>query len=69
MDDFDGLSFEMPGDWRFSLRRSKTEALVRLNLESIATGESILNEGAALLSRLLPFQAEESDWHSRLVLQ
>ncbi|HIG44284.1 MAG: hypothetical protein ABGY96_12245 [bacterium] len=69
VDDFDGLSFEMPGDWRFSLRRSKTESLVRLNLESIATGESILNEGATLLSRLLPFQAEDADWHSRLLLQ
>ena len=69
VDEFDGLSFEMPGDWRFSLRRSKTEALVRLNLESKYSGESIVNEGAALLDRLLPFQAEDSDWHSHLVLQ
>ncbi len=32
-DDLDGLSLEMP-DWRFNLRRSNTEPLVRLNVES-----------------------------------
>ena len=32
-DDLDGLSLEMP-DWRFNLRRSNTEPLVRINVES-----------------------------------
>lgn len=32
-DDLDGLSLEMP-DWRFNLRLSNTEPLVRLNVES-----------------------------------
>ncbi|MBB6520852.1 phosphomannomutase [Pseudoteredinibacter isoporae] len=34
-DETDGLSFDM-GDWRFNLRRSNTEPVVRLNVESKA---------------------------------
>ena len=33
IDDMDGLSFDC-GDWRFNLRKSNTEPLVRLNLEA-----------------------------------
>ncbi len=33
VDDADGYSFEFP-DWRFNIRRSNTEPVVRLNLES-----------------------------------
>ena len=32
-DDTDGISLEYP-DWRFNLRRSNTEPVVRLNVES-----------------------------------
>jgi phosphomannomutase len=35
IDDIDGYSFEFP-DWRFNLRMSNTEPLVRLNVESRA---------------------------------
>ena len=33
IDEMDGLSFDC-GDWRFNLRKSNTEPLVRLNLEA-----------------------------------
>ena len=33
VDETDGLSFEYP-QWRFNLRLSNTEALIRLNVES-----------------------------------
>jgi len=69
VDYFDGLGFEMPGDWRFSLRQSKTEALVRVNLESRNATEAMLNGGAELLQRLKPFKADDADWEARLIVQ
>ena len=33
MDDIDGYCFEF-ADWRFNIRRSNTEPVVRLNVES-----------------------------------
>lgn len=53
---FDGLSMSMPGGWRFSLRRSKTEPLVRINFESRAGGDLLLQEGAKLIQVLAPFR-------------
>lgn len=61
IDFFDGLSFDMD-DWRFSLRHSKTEPVVRLNLESRAGADVLLNEGHNLLSHLQPFHCDEEDW-------
>jgi len=69
VDRFDGLSFEMPGNWRFSLRRSKTEPLTRLNIESKSSSELVIDAGASILDCLMPFKAEDTDWHARLVLQ
>ena len=42
IDDLDGYSFEF-SDWRFNLRMSNTEPLVRLNVESRAD-EKLMNE-------------------------
>jgi len=67
--EFDGLSVELPGDWRFSLTPSKTESLVRLNMES-RTGDGILvNEGTKLLKRLQTFQADGTDLLDQLIIQ
>lgn len=68
VDYFDGLSFDMD-DWRFSLRRSKTEPVVRLNLESRAGGDRLLDAGYTLLGRLRPFQSDEEDWSRYLYIQ
>lgn len=69
IDDFDGLGIEMPGGWRFSLTPSKTEPLVRLNLESRAGAQKLLIEGAALIKRLEPYLMHKTDLHERLVVQ
>ena len=69
VDHFDGVSFEMPGDWRFSLSISKTEALVRLNLESRGNPDRLLSEGADLLRHLSVFQADNSNWQDALFIQ
>jgi phosphomannomutase len=66
---FDGPSFEMPGDWRFTLRRSKTEPLVRLNLEARGDKDILLNEGGRLLQALMPFQADDARWLDSLYIQ
>jgi phosphomannomutase len=51
IDETDGLSFDC-GDWRFNLRKSNTEPLVRLNLE--ARGNAImLEQRIAELSALI----------------
>jgi phosphomannomutase len=69
IDHFDGLSFEMPGDWRFTLRQSKTESMVRLNLEGRGNCDRLLNEGAEVLHSLTPYQADTSDWQNSLFIQ
>ena len=69
VDHFDGISFEMPGDWRFSLSISKTEALVRLNLESRGNPERLLTEGNNLLRHLSAFQADDTVWQDSLFIQ
>ena len=66
---FDGPSYEMPGDWRFSLRRSKTEPLVRINFESRGRPDVLLEEARGMLSRLRPWLMEGAEWESRLHTQ
>ena len=65
---FDGLAFSMPGDWRFSLRRSKTEPVVRLNFEARLKRNSgqevLLAEGTEVLAFLETWRGDESDWQS-----
>ena len=38
IDHIDGLSVAYPGMWRFNLRPSNTEPLLRLNVESLVAG-------------------------------
>lgn len=68
-DHFDGLSMEMPGGWRFSLTQSKTEPLVRLNMESREGSQRLLTEGVQLLRMLQPFTESSEDLLQYLVIQ
>ncbi len=68
-DRFDGLAFEMPGDWRFSLCQSKTESMVRLNLESRGKPDTLLEEGARLLKLLEKYKQDDLDWSENLKIQ
>jgi phosphomannomutase len=47
LDDLDGLSFNFP-DWRFNLRASNTEPLLRLNVESQGDAALVAREVAAI---------------------
>ncbi len=47
VDDLDGLSFTFP-DWRFNLRASNTEPLLRLNVESRGDAALVTREVAAI---------------------
>ena len=69
IDHFDGLSFVMPGDWRFSLRRSKTEPVVRLNFEARKTTETLLEEGAKVFDLLEPFRVDDASWLANFRIQ
>jgi phosphomannomutase len=51
IDEMDGLSFDC-GDWRFNLRKSNTEPLVRLNLEARGNADT-LEQRIAELSVLI----------------
>lgn len=51
IDRTDGVSFDM-GDWRFNLRSSNTEPVVRLNVEAKGDAE-IVREGVLRVSELL----------------
>ena len=62
VDRFDGLGFTMPNDWRFSLRRSKTEPVVRVNFESRKTADALLTEGPGVFDVLEAYRADDSDW-------
>ena len=68
VDNFDGPSYSMPGDWRFSLRRSKTEPVVRLNFEAKRHGDHLLEDGAAIFDVLEPYREQERDWRERFVV-
>lgn len=65
---FDGPGYEM-GSWRFSLRRSKTEPLVRINFESMARPDELLEQARRLMRRLEPWLMPGSDWEQRLFIQ
>ncbi len=45
----DGISFEFDRRWRFNLRRSQTEPLLRLNVETAGDPELLANKTAELL--------------------
>lgn len=51
----DGISVDM-GDWRFSLRKSNTEPLVRLNIESRQNQQLMEEKTAELLSLIKQFE-------------
>jgi len=69
VDHFDGLSFVMPGDWRFSVRRSKTEPVVRVNFEARKKGETLLEEGIKVFDLLEPFRADDDNWLDNFRIQ
>ena len=49
LDETDGLSFDM-GDWRFNLRKSNTEPVIRLNVESRGNNELMRDKTQKLLA-------------------
>ena len=51
LDETDGVSLAFE-DWRFNLRRSNTEPLVRLNIESRGGAEELQLKGAAIAKLL-----------------
>ncbi|MBT8143953.1 MAG: phosphomannomutase [Gammaproteobacteria bacterium] len=55
VDETDGISIEFE-DWRFNLRASNTEPLVRLNVESRGDSELMLRRTAELLTLLEQFE-------------
>lgn len=58
LDDMDGLGFDL-GDWRFNLRSSNTEPVVRLNVE--ARGDAnLVAQGVARVEQVLTGQAVAS---------
>ncbi len=64
----DGYGFDM-GGWRFSIKHSKTEPMVRLNLETNGSAESLLDQATQLLTILEPYRAEDSDWRAKLGIE
>ena len=52
LDDLDGVSLAFT-DWRFNLRKSNTEPLVRLNVETIGGADAIEARVAMISERLL----------------
>lgn len=62
IDHFDGLSFTMPGNWRFSLRRSKTEPVVRVNFEARRAADTLMSEGPRVFQVLEAFRGDDRDW-------
>lgn len=51
IDEMDGLSFDM-GEWRFNLRSSNTEPVVRLNVEARGDAE-LIEKGVERVKRVL----------------
>ena len=51
IDEMDGLGFNM-GDWRFNLRSSNTEPVVRLNVEALGDAE-LVEQGVDRVKRIL----------------
>jgi phosphomannomutase len=66
---FDGFALEMPGEWRFSMKPSKTEPLARVNFESRGNPEQLIDEATKVLDILSPYRTRNEDFSSRLVIQ
>ena len=64
----DGIAFDL-GEWRFSIRESKTEPCVRVNLETKSSEDALLTNGSELLNALEPFKDEDRDWLSGLEVE
>ncbi|MFT7220818.1 MAG: phosphomannomutase [Candidatus Azotimanducaceae bacterium] len=60
VDRFDGLSLSMRGGWRFSIKRSKTEPVVRLNFEARKTPDNLLEEGRQVFQVLAPYLGDDA---------
>lgn len=69
IDQLDGLGFDMPDDWRFSIKRSKTEPVIRLNFETSTNAVKLLEKSSGVLKFLQPFQDGSDDWFDRLEIQ
>ncbi|MBT4493239.1 MAG: phosphomannomutase CpsG [Gammaproteobacteria bacterium] len=68
-DRFDGLAYTMPGGWRFSVRRSKTEPVVRLNFESRGKPEDLLEAGEEVIGNLESFRSDDENWLEHFQIQ
>ena len=64
----DGIAFDLD-EWRFSIRESKTEPCVRVNLETRSSADALLTNGTQLLNLLEPFKHEEKDWSEALCIE
>jgi phosphomannomutase len=60
IDRTDGLSFEYP-EWRFNLRSSNTEPLIRLNVEARGSHSLMQAKTAELLALLAQLGARSAD--------
>lgn len=63
----DGLAFDM-GSWRFSVKESKTEPFVRINMESRSTAANLIENGGRLLEFFESFRADDQDWLTGLAI-
>ncbi|MFT5210536.1 MAG: phosphomannomutase [Flavobacterium sp.] len=53
---FDGVSYRMPGNWRCCITPSKTENVVRFNFESLGNADELLQHADKLLRKLEPLR-------------
>ena len=63
---FDGIGLHLPEDWRVTLRRSKTEPLLRINFESLGHPDRLLGHAYDLLEHLAPYRCDEADLDLRI---
>lgn len=64
----DGVAFAFR-DWRFSIRESKTEPCVRLNIETSGSGRQLMDQGEKILKVLEAFKGDDQDWFSGLSVE
>ena len=65
----DGIAFELPGDWRFSARASKTESALRVNFESRGYPDALLERGSRVLECLTPMCIRSVAWQDNWRIQ
>ncbi|MFT7686603.1 MAG: phosphomannomutase [Candidatus Azotimanducaceae bacterium] len=58
---FDGVSYVMPGDWRFCITPSKTENVVRFNFESRGNADDLLQHADDLFSLMDPLRISDEE--------